>query len=393
MTFSSETSVAKQGALDQFKLLSPNSYHSLNLARVSPDCRSLLRQQIIHHVSYGLAFVLFLVALVAFSIGKSTCMLYGYANISRLGLLPLLTYYIVEGGKERQLQSISFIYAILAVIDIVFTIFFISLDNYFDQIPPESLAHFSPQTRLPPWVLDEFYRQLSVPFWYQELCILLSLPCFVQGFLGILLAYLIFTLKRDQQSYYRNFYHGDRALGHGRSSFHPSFLSPMDHECYSTCFFHDPETPELKYNPFLNGVVDEMSTHCSYSYGVYERKFSDPTSNYFQDDLPLHSKAHPTKTHARRSIACNSCCLRRNHHWDAGHNQRKSSSVCHPRHPDLPNYLKDRRRSTLFSPFLNDSITPQEHEESEKDLFLKNFEESTSDGTSPEKLDIIIHRA
>lgn len=158
------------------------------------------RQQQVHRVSHVLTFALITGTIVTFTIGRLPCTLYGYANISRLGLLPLFTYYIVEKKEQQQLKSISATHAIVAMIDIAFTIYFIICDNYMDHVRPYYQRIVTQSVEPPSWMLDDFYRELTVPFWYRQFCLLLGLPTLIQGMLGLLLAYLIYALKSDTDS-------------------------------------------------------------------------------------------------------------------------------------------------------------------------------------------------
>lgn len=155
------------------------------------------RQRQAHYVSSILTFALITGAVVNFGIGRFPCTLFGYVNISRLGLSPLFTYYTVEGKEKKQLKSMSAAHAVIALLDIAFTIYFIVWDNYTDHLHPYYEGIVAQAIQPPTWMLDDFYRELSVPFWYRQLCVLLGLPTLIQGLLGLFLAYVLYTLKKD----------------------------------------------------------------------------------------------------------------------------------------------------------------------------------------------------
>ncbi|XP_053993282.1 uncharacterized protein LOC128884169 isoform X2 [Hylaeus volcanicus] len=314
-------------------------------------CRCFNRQQIVHFVSYALTFTLLIVTLVTFF---------------------LVTYYIVEEGKRNYLFSISLVHGCLAIVDIIFTIFVIILDNYFDHVTPHYHGFLSQKVQPPSWMLDDFYREITVPFWYKQFCILLSLPSFIQGFLSILLAYLIYTLRSDQKSYYRQFFlEKNSVLLHSFTN-NPSNLA-------KTSFI---DFTDNLFNGHLNKEFDEY--HNLYLHGAANCSLTDTLLDFHESSANITPTLQGNTTEYPHIFVEDDTFYYKN---------TQRTTACPSGQSESRRYLKDRRRSTTFgSPFIKECFDSLSTRNSVFDFIDTSSEHRDSLTNSPINIDVVVHR-
>jgi hypothetical protein len=378
------------GCLPTHTTISENTI-SKHLTILKLWCRCFYRQQIVHFVSYALTFTLLIVTLVTFFLGKSVCILYGYVNISRLSFLPLITYYIVEEGKRNYLFSISLVHACLAIVDIIFTIFVIILDNYFDHVKPNYHGFLSQKVQPPSWMLDDFYREITVPFWYKQFCILLSLPSFIQGCLSILLAYLIYTLRTDQKSYYRQFFLEKNSILLNTFTNNPSNLAKTSFINVTNNLFNDHLNNEFdEYrNLYLHGAPDYSLNNTSFD--IHESSVNiTPTLHGVTTEHP-HIFVEEGMYKKKKSTLFN--CTSNKALDTSYYKKTQRVTACPSGQSESRHYLKDRRRSTTFgSPFIKEYFDSLSTRNSAFDFIETSSEHRDSLTSSPINIDVVVHR-